>query len=127
MEVERKLIKYICESNFGDIPPQPLNVVKNMVLTVLGTTIAGARAEGCEQLVDLYRELGGTAEATILNYGNKIPAENAAFVNGVMARALDFCDAMEPGLHIGSSVVPADPMWLLTPNTPGTLAKSRSN
>jgi len=107
MEAERKLIEYICESNFGDIPPQPLNVVKNMVLTVLGTTIAGAQAEGCEQLVDLYRDLGGTAEATILNYGDKIPAENAAFVNGVMARALDFCDAMEPGLHIGSSVVPA--------------------
>ena len=107
METERKLVEYICTSNFGDIPPEPLGVVKNMVLTVLGTTIAGAQAEGCEPLVDLYRGLGGTAEATILNYGGKIPAENAALVNGVMARALDFCDAVEPGLHIGSSVVPA--------------------
>lgn len=107
METERKLVEHIYESEFGDIPPEPLTVVKNMVLTVLGTTIAGARAEGCEQLVDLYRGLGGTAEATILNHGGKIPAENAAFVNGVMARALDFCDAVEPGLHIGSSVVPA--------------------
>ncbi len=138
MEVERKLIEYICESNFGDIPPQPLNVVKNMVLTVLGTTIAGARAEGCEQLVHLYRDLGGTAEATILNYGDKIPAENAAFVNGVMARALDFCDAMEPGLHIGSSVVPAalasaelagncDGRHFLTAVTAGTEVAARLN
>ena len=79
METERKLVEYICESNFGDIPPKPLGVVKNMVLTVLGTTIAGARAEGCKQLVDLYRGLGGAAEATILNYGGKIPAENAAW------------------------------------------------
>lgn len=107
MEIEKKLVEYICTSNFKDIPPQPLSVVKNMVLTVLGTTIAGAHAEGCEPLVDLYRGLGGHAEATILNHGGKIPAENAAFVNGVMARALDFCDAVEPGLHIGSSVVPA--------------------
>lgn len=107
MEIEKKLVEYICTSNFKDIPPQPLSVVKNMVLTVLGTTIAGAHAEGCEPLVDLYRGLGGNAEATILNHGGKIPAENAAFVNGVMARALDFCDAVEPGLHIGSSVVPA--------------------
>jgi 2-methylcitrate dehydratase PrpD len=107
MESERKLVEYICKSSFEDIPAGPLDVVKNMVLTVLGTTIAGARAEGCEPLVDFYRGLGGTAEATILNYGGKIPAENAALVNGVMARALDFCDAVEPGLHIGSSVVPA--------------------
>lgn len=107
MEIEKKLVEYICTSNFKDIPPQPLSVVKNMVLTVLGTSIAGAHAEGCEPLVDLYRGLGGHAEATILNHGGKIPAENAAFVNGVMARALDFCDAVEPGLHIGSSVVPA--------------------
>ena len=107
MEIEKKLVEYICTSNFKDIPPQPLSVVKNMVLTVLGTTIAGAQAEGCKPLVDLYRGLGGKAEATILNHGGKIPAENAAFVNGLMARALDFCDAVEPGLHIGSSVVPA--------------------
>lgn len=107
MESERKLVEYICTSSFEDIPPEPLDVVKNMVLTVLGTTIAGAKAEGCEPLVDFYRGLGGAAEATILNYGGKIPAENAALVNGVMARALDFCDAVEPGLHIGSSVVPA--------------------
>ena len=104
METERKLVKYICESNFKDIPPEPSGVIKNMVLTVLGTTIAGARAEGCEQLVNLYRGSGGAAEATILNYGGKIPAENAALVNGVMARALDFCDAVEPGLHIGDNL-----------------------
>jgi len=28
------------------------------------------------------------------------------FVNSVMARAMDFCDAMSPGIHIGSSSVP---------------------
>lgn len=107
METERKLVEYILGTNFGDIPQEPLSVVRNMVLTVLGTTIAGAKAEGCEALTDLYKGLGGTEEATILIHGGKIPAENAAFLNGVMARALDFCDAMSPGLHIGSSTVPS--------------------
>jgi 2-methylcitrate dehydratase PrpD len=107
METERKLVEYISGTNFGDIPREPLSVVKNMVLTVLGTTIAGVKAEGCEALTDLYKGLGGTEEATILIHGGKIPAENAAFLNGVMARALDFCDAMSPGLHIGSSIVPS--------------------
>jgi len=107
MEIERRLVDYICTTTLKDIPQEPRGVVKNMLLTVSGTTIAGATEEGCEILVDFYKKLGGSGEATILIHGGKIPAENAALVNGVMARALDFCDAMIPGLHIGSSAVPS--------------------
>jgi 2-methylcitrate dehydratase PrpD len=84
-----------------------LNTVKRQVLAVAGTTIAGATAEGCQAAVQLYRELEGKQEATILMYGGRVPAHDAAFVNGVMARALDFCDSMAPGPHPGSAVIPA--------------------
>jgi 2-methylcitrate dehydratase PrpD len=43
----------------------------------------------------------------VLVYGQKLPAPHAALVNGTMCRALDFCDAMAPGVHIGSSLMPA--------------------
>ena len=51
--------------------------------------------------------MGGRQEATILVHGDRIPAHDAAFVNAVMARALDFCDAMAPGAHIGAATVSA--------------------
>lgn len=107
MKAENKLVEYICGATFADVPRPAMDVIKNQLLTVFGTTIAGASAEGCESLVDFYRELGGKSEATILIHGGKVPAQSAALVNGVMARALDFCDALTPGAHIGSSVVPA--------------------
>jgi len=72
----------------------------------LGTIIGGSTTEGCETLVHQVREWGGKEEATILIYGGKVPAHNAVLVNSVMARALDFCDAMIPGMHVGSSSVP---------------------
>ena len=50
--------------------------------------------------------MGWKKEATILVYGGKVPAYNAVLANSVMARALDFCDAMSPGLHVGSSALP---------------------
>ena len=75
-------------------------------MAVLGTTIAGANAEGCEALVRQVRQWGGRKEATILIHGGKVPAYNAALVNSAMARALDFCDGMVPGMHVGSSSVP---------------------
>lgn len=106
METENKLAEYISETKFEDLPKEPIEIAKNVVLTVLGTTIAGATAQGCEALVDQVKKWGGREEATILIHGGKVPAYNAAFVNSVMARALDFCDAMMPGMHVGSSSVP---------------------
>ncbi len=107
METERRLVEYVCRTSFGDLPETALTVIKNQVLAVLGTTIAGASAEGCEAIASLEKELGGREEASVLIHGGKIPAAKAAFVNGVMARALDFCDALAPGAHIGSAAIPA--------------------
>jgi 2-methylcitrate dehydratase PrpD len=107
MDSERTLIEYLCNTRLEEIPPGPIDTIRNMILRVLGTTIAGSSAEGCKEMVDLYGKIGGLEEATILVHGGKVPAQNAAFLNGIMSRALDFCDAMAPGVHIGSSLVPA--------------------
>ena len=107
MRAEEKLATFIHDTRFENISSVALETVKHQVLAVIGTTIAGATADGCPTAVQLYRELGGKQEATILVYGGRIPAHDAAFVNGVMARALDFCDAMAPGPHLGSAVIPA--------------------
>ena len=106
MNAEETLARYAVDCSFDDLPDRPVAVAKDVTLAVLGTTIAGARAEGCEALVRRIRDWGGKKEATVLVHGGRVPAHNAAFVNSAMARALDFCDGMVPGLHIGSSAVP---------------------
>ena len=105
MKTEEKFVKFICKTKFSDLPPIMLEVIKKQVLTIIGTTIGGASAEGCDTVVKLARELGGKEEASILIYGGKVPAQQAAFVNGTMARALDFCDALAPGPHIGAATI----------------------
>ncbi|OPY78163.1 MAG: 2-methylcitrate dehydratase [Syntrophorhabdus sp. PtaU1.Bin058] len=107
MKTEKRIVEYLCRAAYKDFQPEPLSIVKNQLLTVIGTTIAGSAAEGCKTLAQIYRELDGKEEATILIHGGKVPAQNAAFVNGAMARALDFCDAMAPGAHVGSAIVPS--------------------
>lgn len=106
METEKTLAQYVSDTKYDELPREPVDIARNVILTVLGTTIAGAAAEGCESLVNQVKEWGGKKEATILIYGGKVPAYNAAFVNSTMARALDFCDGMVPGMHVGSSSVP---------------------
>jgi 2-methylcitrate dehydratase PrpD len=106
MELEKTLAEYVSEAKFEDLPEGPIDTIKNVVLTILGTTMAGATAEGCQAVVNQVKEWGGKEEATVLIHGGKVPAYNAALANSVMARAVDFCDGMVPGIHLGSSSVP---------------------
>jgi 2-methylcitrate dehydratase PrpD len=107
MSIENELVRFVCRTAYDDLEPEPLSTIKNQLVTVLGTTIAGSTQAGCQTLIDFYLSQGGKEEATILIHGGRIPAQAAALVNGVMARALDFDDALAPGVHIGASTVPA--------------------
>jgi 2-methylcitrate dehydratase PrpD len=107
MKKEYELVRFVCRTAYDELPPGPITTIRNQLLTVLGTTMAGSTRPGCETLIDYYRSQGGKEEATILIHGGRVPAQSAALVNGVMARALDFDDALAPGVHIGASTVPA--------------------
>jgi 2-methylcitrate dehydratase PrpD len=106
MEIEKKVVDYVHSTTFSEIPKEAVKIVKNMVLDVIGTSTAGAGEGGVDALREFYVGLGGKKEATILIHGEKIPAHDAAFVNSVMARALDFENAMAPGFHPGASAIP---------------------
>ncbi len=106
MTVEGSLARSVAETRYEDLPEDVIALMKLMTRTIVGTTVAGATAEGCPEAIDQVRAWGGPEEATLLIYGGKAPAHNAVLANSVMARALDICDGMAPGIHIGSSVVP---------------------
>lgn len=107
MNTEQQIASYVCETDFDDVPAAALEIVRDVLIGVVGTTIAGASAEGCDTVVRMARDLSGRPEATILLHGGKVTAQQAALANAVMARALDFEDSMAPGAHAGASVVAA--------------------
>ena len=104
-KLEETLSEFVTGGRFEELPSEAIFTARNVVLTNLGTIIAGALVSGIEPLVNQVRDWGGKPEATILMHGGRIPAYNAGFINGVMARALDFDDAGIPGIHIGASAV----------------------
>lgn len=107
MKIEKDLATYVSTAHFEDFPPEAIEVVRHQVLGVLGTTIAGARQDGCKPVVAKVREWGGKEEASLLLYGGRVPVYNAVFVNSLLARALDFDDAIAPGVHVGACTVPS--------------------
>ncbi len=106
MELEKRFVDFIMDGRFDDIPPETVDIIKNVILTDLGAIIGGATAEGCTELLNMVKGWGGKKEATVLIYGDRMPAHEAALVNSTMARALDIDDHMPPGMHLGASAVP---------------------
>lgn len=107
MQIERKLARFVCRLQASEVPESAQRVLRLMLLAVTGTGIAGAAEDGVEALRTLLCEEGGAPQATTFVFGDRLPAHAAAQLNGTMCRALDYCDAMAPGPHIGSALFPA--------------------
>jgi 2-methylcitrate dehydratase PrpD len=107
MKLERDFARFACTLQAGQVPNEAKRIIRWMVMAVTGTGIAGAGEDGIEALRDWLTDNGGAPQATTFVFGDRLPAHAAAQFNGTMCRALDYCDAMAPGPHIGSALFPA--------------------
>jgi len=107
MQPEQQLARFVVALRTSEVSEEALRTTRRVLLAAIGTGIAGAGEDGIERLRSLLLERGGTPQARSLVFGDTLPAVAAAQLNGTMCRALDYCDAMAPGIHIGSSLVPA--------------------
>jgi 2-methylcitrate dehydratase PrpD len=96
----------ILNTRFENISESLLENAKNRIIDVVGCSIGGTKAAGNPVLVDLVKSWGGKEESTILGYGGKVPSQNAAMVNSIMARSFDFevVGSMVEGEWIGSHI-----------------------
>jgi 2-methylcitrate dehydratase PrpD len=106
MKPEQAIAAFVYNTTFKDLPAEQVAVAKKQILTIFGAAVAGSASEGCETVAEMAKEQGGKPESTLLVFGGKVPAKEAAFVNATMGRALDICDHIQPGLHAGSAVIP---------------------
>lgn len=106
-EPAQQLAGLVAQTRYEDLPSEVIERAKMSILDTLAVIIAGSSQAGIGGVVNLVRGWGGAEESTILLYGGKVPAPNAAFANGPMARALDMGDVHEEGGHVGEYILPA--------------------
>jgi 2-methylcitrate dehydratase PrpD len=94
-------------ARYEDIPVAAVEAAKKEVLDSLATALGGSSQDGVRELVDMVKEWGGNEQSTIIAYGIKCPAPNAAQVNGTMIHAPDYDDGHPVAqVHIGCVAVP---------------------
>lgn len=104
---EQRLARFVAGLQLDAVPADAQRVLRRIALAVTGTGFAGAGEDGVSALRALLQDAGGTPQATTFVFGDRLPAAAAAQFNATLCRALDYCDAMAPGPHIGAALFPA--------------------
>lgn len=112
MSVLDMITRNLVDINYEALPADVVKETKKQILDMLGVMIVGSTCSISGELnglVDLVKEWGGKEESTIIAFGGRVPAFNAAFVNGTLCVRRDFDDTQVTDLvfmHPSRSIVP---------------------
>ncbi|UCD63916.1 MAG: MmgE/PrpD family protein [Candidatus Zixiibacteriota bacterium] len=90
--ISKQIAEFAIHLNYEDLPDNVINEVKRYLYDSVGCAYGGYHTKDVNILRDIYKEMGGKKEATLIGFGDRIPAVNATLVNSLMVRALDFND-----------------------------------
>lgn len=90
--VSRVISEFAFNLKYEDLPNEVINEVKRFLYDSIGCAFGAYNSKDVSILRKVYAQTGGQAEATVFVSGEKIPAMNAALINSLMIRSLDFND-----------------------------------
>src|SRR5262249_24298183 len=79
---------------------------RDHLLHSVGWCRAAVRLETSRSLASYFVSEGGVGQATGISMGQRLPVPQAAFMNGLLARSLEFDDMALPDLHPSGAIVP---------------------
>lgn len=92
----------------GAVPGDLLAEMPSRVLDILGIAVRATTLDTSRAVMGFSREQGGAPVASAIGVPERLPAAEAAFVNGTLAHSLDYDDTHLPSiLHPSASIVPA--------------------
>ncbi|MBN1447343.1 MAG: MmgE/PrpD family protein [Bacteroidetes bacterium] len=90
--ISRQIAEFAVSLRYEDLPEAVVFEVKRYLYDSIGCAYGATHTKDVGIIRDLCEEMGGAEEATVLGFGDKLPAVNATLVNSLMIRALDFND-----------------------------------
>ena len=90
--LSRQMAEFAHNLRFEHIPQVAVHEAKRFLLDSLGCALAAVQNEDMQAMYRFTDRLGGTPEATIIGNGRRTNAPNAALMNCLLIRALDYND-----------------------------------
>lgn len=100
---------WLAALRYEDLPAEVVARAKRVVLDTLGCALGALEAEPVRMARAVVALQGGNAQSTIVGVGGKVSADQAAFLNAMALRYLDYNDYIALGRphHASINVAPA--------------------
>ncbi len=108
MDPMEKLLSFYSSLKYEDLPAGTAEAVRALVIDTIGCALSGSSAPLNAELVERHARWGGAPEATVLVYGNRLPAPHAAWLNAAMIHSNDYDDTHDDtAIHVFVTILPA--------------------
>jgi len=105
--ITEQLAIHTAKVRYEDIPPEAIEKAKDCILDQIGVELIGSTLEWNKIAYRYVAEMGGRGESTVVNYGNKVPTLDAAFVNATFGQGCELDDVgFAAGGHPSAATVP---------------------
>ena len=102
----RARAEFVHAITYADLSAAITRITRQHLLDTIGCCLAATK-ESTSQLLGTYLlSEGGAEQATAIGFRRRLPAPQAAFINGLLARTHEFDDMAMPDLHPAGVVVP---------------------
>src|ERR1043166_7311737 len=102
-----KLAAHAVKVRYEDLPPEAIEKAKDCILDQIGVELIGSTLEWNKIAYQYVADMGGRGESTVVNYGIKVPALDAAFVNATFGQGCELDDVgFAAGGHLSAATVP---------------------
>ncbi len=90
--ITHQMAEFAIQLKYEDIPAPAIKEAKRFLLDSVGCALAAVNNEDMAAMYRFVDRIGGTPEATIMGSGALTSAPNAALMNSLLVRALDYND-----------------------------------
>ncbi len=106
--ISQQIAELSVNLRYEDLPVKVRQRAANLLMDLLGSMIGSKKIQSSRIAAELGLELGGPEESSVIGYGRKVAAPNAAFVNAMHGYAFDFADDHnESNAHPSVASIPA--------------------
>jgi 2-methylcitrate dehydratase len=106
--ISQKWAKFALGLNYENIPSVALEEAKRFLLDSVGCAFSALDNEDTQAAYNYIQDLGGKEQATIIGWGTKVNLPQAALINSLLVRALDYNDIYwEQDPSHPSDIIPA--------------------
>lgn len=108
MELEERLVRFLVDTRYEDIPEKTIQTMKRSVADTFGVLCAGSSAPDIQELLLFLKGRNKAEEASAAVFGDRLSVTDAAWLNGAMIRSREFDDSDDhAGDHSSTPVFPS--------------------